>query len=256
MRQPTRLALLALGLALASGAQAREPVSFPVSFETRDGFVLHGDLVSAGSTESPIAILLHMYQQDRSAWQPLVPALTARGITVLAIDQRTHGQSTRQGEKDVRVADVPRDGFGDVVRAGPRDVAAARAFLARRGFRGDRLALVGASYGCSVALLSAGEVEGVRALVLLSPGEAYFGVAVTDAASGFTGPVLLVAAEDDANAAAAARALAAARTGPSQVEIFPSGGHGTRLFAPRPELVGRIADFLAEAFGPATPPTP
>jgi pimeloyl-ACP methyl ester carboxylesterase len=256
MKPTTRFALLALGLAAASGAQAREPISFPVSFETQDGFVLHGDLVSAGSTESPVAILLHMYRQDRSTWEPLLPALTARGITVLAIDQRTHGQSTRQGQKDVRVADLPRDAFGDVVRAGPNDVAAARAFLAKRGFRSDRLALVGASYGCSVALLSAGEVEGVRALVLLSPGEAYFAVPVTEAARGFTGPVLLVAAEDDANAAAAARALAASRTGPSQVEIFPSGGHGTRLFRPRPDLAGRIADFLAEAFGPPTPPKP
>lgn len=256
MTQTTRLALLALGLALASGAQAREPVSFPVSFETEDGFVLRGDLVSGGSTESPVAILLHMYRQDRSTWKPLVPALTARGITVLAIDQRTHGQSTRQGEKDVRVADLPRDSFGDVVRAGPKDVAAARAFLVKRGFLADRLALVGASYGCSVALLSAGEVEGVRALVLLSPGKAYFGVAVTDAARGFAGPVLLVAAEDDANAAAAARALAAARTGPTELEIFASGGHGTRLFAPRPGLAGEIASFLAQAFGPTTPAQP
>ena len=159
MTRTTRLALLALGLALASGAQAREPVSFPVSFETEDGFVLHGNLVSGGSTESPVAILLHMYRQDRSSWQPLVPALTARGVTVLAIDQRTHGQSTRQGEKDVRVADLPRGAFGDVVRAGPKDVAAARTFLLKRGFLADRLALVGASYGCSVALLSASEVR-------------------------------------------------------------------------------------------------
>ena len=96
----------------------------------------------------------------------------------------------------------------------------------------------------------------MRALVLLSPGDAYFGVPVTDAARGFAGPVMLVAAEDDANAAAAARALAAARTGPSELEIFASGGHGTRLFAPRPGLVGEIASFLVGAFGSTSAPPP
>ena len=84
MTTTARLAMVAL-LFLATGAGAREPVSFPVSFESEDGFVLHGDLVSSGSTESPVAILLHMYRHDRKSWAPLVPALTARGITVLAL---------------------------------------------------------------------------------------------------------------------------------------------------------------------------
>jgi pimeloyl-ACP methyl ester carboxylesterase len=257
----TRFALAAALWALVLGvagapARAADAVSFPVSFETEDGFTLHGELTSAASTESPVAILLHMYRHDRSSWEPLVPELVANGITVLALDQRTHGQSTRQvtkqGDVTRRVNDISREAFGDVVRAGPKDVAAARAYLLKQGFDASRIALVGASYGCSVALLSA-DLEGVKALVLLSPGTAYFGVDVTEIARTSLLPLLAVAAEDDANAARAARSLSDGRRATSELKIYETGGHGTRLFEPHPKLVVGIREFLRQNFGMAPP---
>ena len=48
-----------------------------------------------------------MYRSNRRAWAPLVPELVAAGFTVLAIDQRAHGESQeRHGEK-VSVASIP-----------------------------------------------------------------------------------------------------------------------------------------------------
>jgi len=246
------LALLAFA-PLSAAAEGEGPVRFPVSFETEDGFTLHGDLISAGSTQSPVAILLHMYRQDRSSWSPLIPELVSKGITVLALDQRTHGESTRKGDETVRVDDIPRGSFGDVLRAGPKDVAAARAYLAGHGFQVDRIALVGASYGCSVALLSAGPVEGVVALVLLSPGTAYFGVDVIQPARDFSGSLLAVAAEDDGQAAQSARTLTNRRSATSELSIFSKGGHGTRLFASQPGLVVAIREFLRQSFGMVPP---
>ena len=246
------LALLAFA-PLSAAAEGEGPVRFPVSFETEDGFTLHGDLISAGSTQSPVAILLHMYRQDRSSWSPLIPELVSKGITVLALDQRTHGESTRKGDETVRVEDIPRGSFGDVLRAGPKDVAAARAYLAGNGFQVDRIALVGASYGCSVALLSADPVEGVVALVLLSPGTAYFGVDVTQPARDFSGSLLAVAAEDDGQAAQSARTLTNRRSATSELSIFSKGGHGTRLFASQPGLVVAIREFLRQSFGMVPP---
>ena len=243
--------LLALPLAAGAGAgETRRQLSLPVSFETSDGFVLTGDLTSAADANAPVAILLHMYRSDRSAWAPLVPDLVAAGFTVLAIDQRTHGESQEQRGETVNVATIPRAAFGEVVRAGVHDVKAAVGYLAQQGLATDRLVLVGASYGCSVSLLSAEEMEGVQALVLLSPGTNYFGVDVVEAASSFPGPLLVVAAEDDRNAVESARVIAARHRGAGDLEIYRSGGHGTRLFGPRPQLKRRIVEFAAKAVEP------
>jgi dienelactone hydrolase len=140
-----------------------------------------------------------------------------------------------------------------MVRDGVHDVQAAVRFLAEQGLATDRIVLVGASYGCSVSLLSAPEVEGVRALVLLSPGTNYFGVDVLAAASRFAGPLLVVAADDDRGAAESARIIAARHQGPDDLEIYRSGGHGTRLFAPKPQVKQRIVEFAEKAVEPMAP---
>jgi pimeloyl-ACP methyl ester carboxylesterase len=243
---------LLLALALAAGAeQTRRPLSLPVSFETSDGFVLEGDLTSAADTSAPVAILLHMYRSDRSAWAPLVPDLVSAGFTVLAIDQRAHGGSQQRRGAKVDVATIPREEFGELIREGVRDLEGALRYLGRQGMATDRVVLIGASYGCSVALLSAQELSGVRALVLLSPGTDYFGVDVLPAAADFQGPVLLIAAEDDRPSAVSARVMAKRHAGGGDLEIYGSGGHGTRLFGPRPELARRIVEFAKKAALPA-----
>ncbi len=246
---------LLLALPLAAGAgETRRQLSFPVSFETSDGFVLKGDLTSAADANAPIAILLHMYRSNRRAWAPLVPELVAAGFTVLAIDQRAHGESQeRRGEK-VNVASISREDFGEFVRAGVRDVKAAERYLARQGLATDRIVLIGASYGCSVSLLSAREVEGVRALVLLSPGTNYFGVDVVAAASSFKGPLLAVAAEDDRRSVESARIIAKRHPGAGDLQLYESGGHGTQLFGPRPRVKRRIVEFAKKAVAPVASP--
>lgn len=240
---------------LAAGAEeTRRPLSLPVSFETSDGFVLKGDLTSAADADAPAAILLHMYGSDRSAWAPLVPELVAAGFTVLAIDQRAHGGSQQRGGETVNVAAIPRAAFGQMVRDGVLDVEAAVRFLAQQGLATDRIVLIGASYGCSVALLSARAVEGLRALVLLSPGTSYFGVDVLDAAGGFAGPLLAVAADDDRRSVESARVIVSRHPGPDDLEIYSSGGHGTRLFGPQPRLKRRIVEFVEKAVEPPASP--
>lgn len=239
------LVAVLLGAAPADSARAAEPEA--VRFETADGFTLHGDLVAASDPEAPAVILLHMYRSNRKAWAPLVPRLAEAGFTVLALDQRAHGESVRRGEKTVRVEAISREDFADVVRAGPKDVAAALRFLRERELGAGGLALVGASYGCTVSLLSAKTVEDVRALVLLSPGTSYFGIDVVEAAKAFDGLLLAVAAEDDPRSAESARRLIEAHAGPEELVVYPSGGHGTRLFAPRPDVMKRVVELLRDA---------
>jgi pimeloyl-ACP methyl ester carboxylesterase len=151
----------------------------------------------------------------------------------------------------VDVASIPRTEFGELIREGVHDVEGALRYLGRQEMATNRVVLIGASYGCSVALLSAQKSSGVRALVLLSPGTNYFGVDVLPAASGFPGPVLLIAAEDDRPSAESARVIAKRHPGGGDLEIYDSGGHGTRLFGPRPELTRRIVEFAKKAALPA-----
>jgi pimeloyl-ACP methyl ester carboxylesterase len=241
------IALIGVLLGCTRGTAAPEPSV--VQLETEDGFLLYADFVPSEATDPPVALLLHMYHSDRRAWGPLVPRLTKAGFAVLALDQRAHGESTKQGEATVRVADVPRSRFASLVRKGPLDVKAARSFLLERGLSAKRLVLVGASYGCTVALLSANRVPGIKAVALLSPGTAYFGVDVKAAARDFSGELLAVAAEDDPRSAESARALTELHRGEQQLLIFPSGGHGTRLFGPRPEVLDQVVEFLVGAIG-------
>jgi pimeloyl-ACP methyl ester carboxylesterase len=245
------LALPVALLVAASAEETRRPFSLPVSFETSDGFVLKGDLTSSADANAPVALLLHMYRSDRSAWTPLVPELVEAGFTVLAIDQRAHGESQQRRGERVDVASIPQTDFGKLVRGGVHDVRASARYLARQGLATDRIVLIGASYGCSVSLLSAEQLEGVRALVLLSPGTNYFGVEVLGAASSFPGPILVVAAEDDRHSVESARVIAARHRGAGDLEIYSSGGHGTRLFDRRPRLTRRIVEFAVKAVEPA-----
>jgi len=239
--------LLAFAVALPTTALADD--AEVVTLTTSDDWTLEGDYWK-GAEGAPGVILLHQYHSDRTSWAPLIPELVARGFHVLALDQRAHGESTTHGEQTVRVADVGRKEFAELVRQGPRDAAAAQNLLTERGADPERLALIGASYGCSVSLLSAVALEHVVAVVLFSPGTAYFGVDVTDAMARLGGPALIFAAKDDRNAGDQAHELAGEVPDGStfQLKVFPEGGHGTALLTARPQTVTACAEFLAEAF--------
>ncbi|NJL95688.1 MAG: hypothetical protein HC915_19140 [Anaerolineae bacterium] len=75
-------------------AQTNLPNPIPVALEADDGLTLSGDSYRpAGEGPFPAVLLLHMLNSDRSAWQPLVPALLEQGIYVLAVDLRGHGMT-------------------------------------------------------------------------------------------------------------------------------------------------------------------
>jgi hypothetical protein len=84
------------------GAEANVPDA--VDFESSDGVLLHADLWRTGDPEAPAVVLVHQARSDRSEWASFVSELRARapGLTVLALDLRGHGASTRAGDATVR----------------------------------------------------------------------------------------------------------------------------------------------------------
>jgi len=245
----TRAAIvLAATLGLAGVAPAEE-----VTFTTDDGVELHADLeVADEAADAPVAILLHQYRSDRSSWAPLTDDLLDLGINVLAVDQRGHGESTRQAGQELRVEAIPTEDFAEVVLQGPLDVQAALAFLEGRGLATRQVLLVGASYGCTVALLAAEEVDGLAAVVLLSPAAGYFGIDVRERIDAVGGPVLAFSAQEDRSFASAHNLLGREDQAGSRYFVeFEGAAHGTALLGddgPSP-LEHLCPDDEAEAFG-------
>ena len=244
------------------GAEANVPEA--VEFDTSDGVTLHADLWRTGDPEAPAVVLVHQARSDRSEWAPLVAALRARapGLTVLALDLRGHGASTRAGDATIRWQDLAS---GD--RSGLRrwaactvDVQAAIAWLRGReeGSIPRAIGLVGSSIGSSSALRAAANdgVAGpgrIAAAVVLSPGLSYFSVPIQGAVETLKMrklPVLLVGARDDsADVGGTAQQMAEILGDILDLHLFDDGGHGVALLDAHPEVVPILIDFLKSRLG-------
>lgn len=171
--------LVALCLLLPAGADAA-PAKQTATFETSDGVVIMADyyppIVKSGE-KAPIAICIHMYPADRKSWEPLVPGLRegSPGFAVLAYDIRGHGGSTEPKSKNLKAMYDGRD--PELFKNAWNDVEAAKKWLATQpDVDTSRIALIGASIGCSISLDYGGRDKAVKSIVCLSPGTNYFGV--------------------------------------------------------------------------------
>ena len=201
-------------------------------FETSDGVKIEADYYPAAVKEgekAPAAILIHMYPADRTSWKPLAPGLHEAGFAVLAYDIRGHGGSTEPADKKLKEAYDKRDSklFADAWK----DVEAAKGWLGKQpGCDVSRMALVGASVGCSIALDYAGRDEAVKAVVCLSPGTKYMGVdSITHIKKCGKRAILLISPESEYKAV---EELIKASDGAAKGEKHPGGEkeHGTGMF--------------------------
>ncbi len=156
------------------------PPAKTVTFQTSDGVTIKADYYApdvAADVKAPVAILIHMYPADRRSWKPLAESLRTGNTTcaVLAYDIRGHGGSTEPAEKDLKTKYDSRDPalFIDAWK----DVDAAKKWLATQpNCDVSRIALIGASIGCSISMDYAGRDGSVKSVACLSPGTNYFGV--------------------------------------------------------------------------------
>ncbi len=231
---------LATALMLFGAGRASAEV---VKFTTDDGIKIVGEFWRPASTEgdAPVAILLHMYRSNRAAWKPLVPKLTDAGFAVLAIDMRGHGDSVEPKSKDLARRVQKRD--PSLFKAMHHDVAAAQAFLAKqKGTDMSRVALIGASVGCSVAIDYAARSSSVDVVVCMTPGTGYLGVDSTKPIIKLGDrPTLLLATEDERQATDELCRLNSKVT----CEIVGKGRvHGTHMFGKIAGIEKRIVDFV------------
>jgi len=235
-------------------------VSRTVTFQTSDGVTIEADYYSpdvVGDAQAPVAILIHMYPADRKSWTSLAAGLRTgkTACAVLAYDIRGHGGSTEPKEKNLKAMYDRRDPA--LFKDAWKDVEAAKKWLATQpNCDVSRIALIGASIGCSISLDYAGRDPSVKAVVCLSPGTNYIDVNSTDHIKKCgNAAVLLISPEGEYDAV---EQLIDASGGKAKGEKHSGGRerHGTNMLAEDyPEHVKvrkNILMHVAHAFATST----
>ena len=227
------LAALALVLlAVCVSASDVRAAGRPVTLNSTDGVTIAGEYFEATARPAPTVLLIHMLSRHKGEWGGLPDRLRDAGMTVLAIDLRGHGQSSGSAQ------DLP---------SMVQDVRAAARWLASRpNVHGDRMAIVGASLGASLALLATVELPQVRAVALLSPSLAYRGLRTDLSLIKRIGarPIWLAASSEDPLALRTTRDFAAETSGPREQQVSNTAAHGTALLDRDADVARALVDWL------------
>ena len=203
------------------------------TFEGANGLPLRATLTRPDDDQPhPGVILLHMLNSRRGVWADLgvSEALASDGFTVLALDMRGHGETG--GAMDWTLAEE------DLQRVW-------EAFAALPAVDAARTAVVGASIGANMALVTGANEPQVATAVLLSPGLDYRGVMTDDRIADWgTRPLLIVASNEDSYAADSAVALADLAGDTAVLELYDGAGHGTHMFSAEPDLLWVLRGWL------------
>lgn len=214
-----------------------------IVLQTSDGVEIHADWYGVkNASVHRVALLLHMMPATKESWTRLALALNARGVSVLAIDLRGHGASTKQGDV---VLDYKTFADADH-QASKQDVETALAWLKDRAFEDDHIALVGASIGANLALRVMAERAGIRVGILLSPGMDYHGVKTDDAMKRLTGRqmALLCASDDDPESFSSVNTLNDLNRTHSFRLLLDHAGHGTAMFENDPAFLSQMTEWI------------
>ena len=208
-------------------------------------------------------VLLHMFRNDHTSWEPILSEFDKRGITTLAIDMRGHGENLKGPDGEDLQAKV-RGRDAETFRAMYRDANAAFDWLVENGYSADRIGLLGASVGCSVAIDTARRRETHGPVGVLTPGLNYLGVNSEEHITDWgTRDLLIVTSEEEAeggpaplHAALNAQFEARRKSKPKTENhvtywvLQEESVHGTRMFGSVKGIEARVASWFEERFPP------
>jgi pimeloyl-ACP methyl ester carboxylesterase len=184
----------------ARASAGGSPEVEPVRLVAEDKVELRGDYYAPykGKDRAPAVLLIHDAGADRTAMNDLAERLQRKGLGVLAIDLRGHGQSADEDNAWESLDEAKRTTQWTYAL---RDVEAAAQWLSdRRELHASNLTLVGHGAGAALALRQAGRDERVRAGILIEPKLESFGFEMADDLAEVEGlPLQLVASRDQAD---------------------------------------------------------
>ncbi|MGH2454177.1 MAG: alpha/beta hydrolase [bacterium] len=200
-----------------------------ITFRTEDGVTIRGYQFGSGRA---VVIFSHMFGTDQRIWFPLAEDLARRGYTAITYDYRGIGRSAGR----FVIAQTYRDALAAIVhatRGGPRPVI-----------------LIGASMGGTVSLKAAAlrQAAGrpVQGVLVMASGTMFRGLDVRPHLSSLRAPRLFIAGARDHPFADSVRRMHALGPAPKSLHLYPTGAHGTYLFATRygPAIREEIIAFV------------
>lgn len=254
MRMRLRLRLrtaffAALILLLARSRAAADSVTgTPARLQAPDGTALAATYYSAGKP-GPGILLCHQCNKDRKSWNGLAEKLARSGFHVLTIDYRGFGESGGKPHNDLPAGERVKL----VTEVWPGDLDVAFKYLAAQPGVSSVTGAGGASCGVNNSIQLSKRHREIKSLVLLSGNTDKAGRAHLHSSS--SPPLMLAAADDDGNAVQLMEVLDASSGKPTNRFVeYKTGGHGTEMFPPHPELPDEIvAWYQATLLGKGTP---
>lgn len=232
-----RWALLALLCANCTSAQTSTPRV--VTLKPDDGTAIKASYFRAAKP-GPGVLLFHQCNRQRKVWDDLAARLAASGMNVLTVDYRSFGES---GGTPFDQLD-PNQRTQMIAEKWPGDMDKAYDYLVSQpGVKREIIGAGGASCGVNQAIQLARRHPEVKSLVLLSGNTDRDGRQFLRQSERL--PLFISAANDDDGTADYMQWLLSLSSNPgSRYERYPSGGHGTDMFAAHNELPGMIADWF------------
>jgi len=246
------LFIFAVFFAFSSSAYAAEKkkqkkVVTRVEFETRDKFLLVGDLYFADQKKParPLVVLLHSYGLRGMDFAPLARDLRAKNYNVLALDLRGHGRSVRLSNLKFK----SRNSFtkDDWARF-PYDAIEAVEFIKKNypKINADEFYFIGADIGASSAVLAADKMKNkpVR-MVLISPYLNFKGLDISSVIPKLnTVPMMIVASKSDKTSFAQADIVSRLVHSEVKTDYYDEGGSGVMLLKRNPLSYLTIVNYI------------
>ncbi|MBI2817517.1 MAG: dienelactone hydrolase family protein [Acidobacteria bacterium] len=222
----------------------------PISFNTEDGWSLHGRLripESASKTANvPGVVLVHGAQHDEDTYFRMVKALAKRGIATLTYDWR--GKN--------RPLDDPKGHYG--VNLKPEDQqnnyldtkAAINLLASQEGVDSNRIGLIGATAGTEQtfrASLGDARIKTIVALTLEHRSDA-----IKEFLTTRNVPVFFIASQEDRTyqlgsfGDLAREAYLMSKNRYSQFLLFDDAGHGSEMLKKKEDLEAMIVRWLVD----------
>ncbi len=217
-----------------------------VELQTPDGVKIMGDWYRPSSkVDQKIAaiLLIHGFGESRSVWDSfLSDHLLKNGLAVLNIDLRGHGESLFRGREKL----VPNLQWLTDSRQFPTDLDSALNWLrSQPEIDQNRIGVVGADIGGSLAYLASGKYEVVRSAVVLSGNFEQARALAAGVANFQPHSILYVATQADDGAAEQASQFEKSTGFPVKVQVFEhSSSHGAKILQDVAEAATLVTDWL------------
>ena len=248
------IVLFAFTLLGADAAQKKKKVKKPkiktkIELETKDGFLLVGDLYFAPQRKPPrpLIILLHSFGSRGSDWGNLSENLRVKNFNVLTLDTRGHGRSVYM--KNLKLKSRINFTKDDWAKT-PIDVVSSIDYIKKNypQINANEVYIVGADLGANMAVLAATlmKVKPVK-MVLVSPYVSFKNLDIALVVPRLTSvPMMVIASKADKYSYSQSDIIYRLIHSPKVLKLYDQGGSGNLLLKRNPSSYDEIIKYISD----------